>query len=148
MKTTLPPLPKVGERRLLKLIAFLEKLPRKKFNFEKVVSEANEEHTCATVACAIGWTPALFPKLVMWDKPGLKNAGSTRWRGLDSDMGEVAERLFGVSSEKASNLFCPANRNWDQKHVHPSLPSLRSNATPKQVAKMLRKYIALTKEAA
>lgn len=63
--TILPPLPLVGKRRLLKLIAFLEKLPRRKFDFSQVVAKGKQNgHYCATVACAGGWLPAVFPKLV------------------------------------------------------------------------------------
>ena len=142
MSTKLPPLPKVGERRLIKLIEFLEKLPRKKFNFRNLVTKADRRHTCATVACAVGWLPAVFPRHAHWaDLEGVD--GENRSIGLDEGF-EIADALFKMEGATATHLFNPSK----QQYLHTELPTCDSDATPKQVAKMLRKYLALTKEAA
>ena len=54
-------------KRLRKLINFLKKLDPKKFDFGDI---RREDPDCGTVACAFGWTPKLFPKLVTVDKHG------------------------------------------------------------------------------
>lgn len=132
---------KVQSRRLLKLIEFLEKLPRKKFDFATEVSECKTNgHTCATVACAIGWTPELWPRLVKWhftdDWYGArKECSSFFLRGEEVYFKDVARDLFGVNGW----LFAPGEQN----EVHSKLKDLSYGATPKQVAKMLRQYMTL-----
>lgn len=102
---------KIGNCRLLKLADFLEELPPEKFNFFKVVSRGEHNgHTCATVACAIGWTPKVFPRLVKWHY--LKGIAYFQVRNLKDEQlpgGEcsgVAMYLFGITNEEAS-MFLP-----------------------------------------
>lgn len=139
MKTKLPPLPKTGERRLLKLIAFLEKLPPRKFDFGDV---RKYQAGCGTVGCAMGHTPEVFPKLVKATDEGIS------LRKPEKDYEDfhyryIAMALFGIP-EKHSWMFSPGEQ-WE---AHASLPTCRENATPKQVAKMLKRYLELTKEPA
>lgn len=145
MKTKLPPLPKTGERRLLKLIAFLEKLPRRKFDFRYIARQADTPK-CGTVCCAMGWTSSVFPKRVKLVLDAINPEYSdlvSRVSGVEN-YDRVALELFGMDQYTANDLFYPDNQDL----VHESLPNCTDSATPKQVAKMLRKYLALTKEAA
>lgn len=126
---------KIQDRRLKKLIAFLRELPRRKFDFTQEVSETKTNgHTCATVACAIGWTPVVFPRCVKWKFSDDKY----RWfmgfelRGETASYFGVAEDLFGVPHEH--NIFFPGEQ------LQAGVRECGDYATPKQVARMLEEY--------
>lgn len=141
-QTELPTLPAWGEKRLIKLIEFLEKLPRRKFDFSKVVAKGKQNgHYCGTVCCAAGWLPAIFPRLVKWTPPdeNLKAYIALRKQGVQT-FSEVTESVFGMNYETAEYLFLPDK----QRYVDSRLTSLPDTATPKQVARMLRAYLKLT----
>ena len=125
-------LTRTGERRLLKLCDFLEKLPRGKFDFAAVRGERH----CGTIGCAIGHTPEVFPRLV----------SAVGWTVItvtgQSGFSATGSFLFGISQKMAAYLFYPEC----QLSVSHDLPNLRSDATPKQVARMLRKFVRLAKE--
>lgn len=128
-------------KRLNKLILFLENLEPKRFYFNTVVSQVDEKG-CGTVCCAIGWTPAVFPRLAKWGPrsygitTNLK--GFTRERELE-DYATAASKLFGLNIHTANNLFTPKL----QRKVHPILPTCGIGASPKKVAGMLRKFLEL-----
>lgn len=124
-------------KRLRKLIAFLRKLPEEKFAFYKEF-EKSPKQKCPTIGCAIGWTPAVFPKLVSW----FGKSGSFSRKGMRLSYCEVAKELFGISEDIAANLFYPE----EQHYVDTRLPDCGSDATPKQVARMLEKFIKLQTE--
>lgn len=128
---------KVQDRRLKKLIAFLRELPRRKFDFTQEVSKTKSNgHTCATVACAIGWTPVVFPRYVKWKF----SDDEYHWfsgfmlRGELADYFDVAYELFGVPY--MHDIFYPGNQR------NAGVRECGYNATPKQVAKMLEEYRA------
>lgn len=137
-ETELPAINSLTEKRLVKLANFLANLPPRNFNFAWAIEEldAKNKH-CGTVACAIGWTPAVFPKLVKF--PKRLEYGATCYIG-DEDYVSVARRLFKLP-EGHVDIFCPGN----QKTIHKNLPHLSTYAKPKDVAEMLRKYVKLTK---
>lgn len=119
-------------RRLEKLCAFLDKLPRKRFDFD-VVHSADSK--CNSIGCAVGWTPSVFPRLVKW-------YGDTVSTYNNFGYLNVACELFGMLYDTADNIFTPGLQGF----LHPSLPTCNSSATPKQVARMLRKFMALVKK--
>ena len=124
--TTTTPWPRHYGDRLLRLAKFLEKLPRRKFDFAEYVNTAvYRGKECGTVCCAIGWTPAVFPRMITWD------------RIRRETVEDVADRLFGLTVWEASDLFIPvtASRVWCPK-------GLDTNATPKQVARSIRAFVA------
>lgn len=126
---------KVQKERFVKLCDFLDKLPRKKFDFSMPYEVMpTKEETCNSAGCAIGWTPSIFPKLVE-----RTHSGDFAWRkeGRLSYSG-IAVRLFGLPRQTAWDLFAPE----DNMCVDPELPQCSEVATPKQVAKMLRKFLA------
>lgn len=116
--------------RLEKLAAFLDKLPRKKFDFSDVVTAFDPEKYCGTVGCAIGWTPAVFPDLVEWGRNcyGANVFLRATHRG---GYNHVAENLFGVTYDESEKLFSP----------YCEACPLGVGATPKQVAREIRKFI-------
>lgn len=126
--------------RFFQLIKFLERLPKKKFNFGHVV-ESVDENNCGSVCCAIGWTPALFPDLVQWN-----GKSRTPWalstNGNWAYYPDVASELFGIDPSIAGDLFTPE----DQGFIHPELGCVYEDESPKRVASVMRKFDKLLKE--
>lgn len=126
---------KVQDRRLKKLIAFLRELPRGKFYFGDDVKESKSNgHTCATVACAIGWTPAIFPRVLKWVWYGDYNEKyfwHYSFKGERYSFADISDKLLGCPH----HLFIPQ----EQQCVHAELEDLSDDATPKQVARMLER---------
>lgn len=124
---------KIQEKRLLKLCDFLEKLPPKKFNFATTLSE--EE--CGTVGCAIGWTPMVFPRSI---KVGDKMpSGEFTFKYANGDTvhwTNIPDEFFRVPYE----LFSPFNQRFQKDEAG---LCCGPSSTPKQVAKMLRRYTKL-----
>lgn len=108
-------------KRLRKLISFLESLPRHKFNFAIL----REVRGCRTVACALGWTPELFPDLVAKRSYGRISTveGTSHY--------SIATMLFGLPDY----IFMP----YGQHHFkRVKLKTLNERATPQAVAEMLK----------
>lgn len=133
-------------KRLLKLADFLDKLPKEKFNFGLIAEVGNKpmlealkagRQRCGTTACAIGWMPAVFPRQVCW--VGAEKSGEileVGFRAMTIDTYPatnfgVAEQFFGLTSEESGLLFNPGETE----------DSLGDEATPKQVAGTIRKFV-------
>ena len=120
-----------GRRRLLLLAEFLEtKVPRRRFVFAEVVytpygKKGGYGKGCGTVGCAVGWMPAI---------PAFKRLGVTIETVDDGFLGE-ASRVFGISKEESCRLFMPGA-------AKPGDSGLGDTATPKQVAKHIRAWVA------
>jgi hypothetical protein len=130
----------MNAKRLLKLAAFLRQLPPHKFNFDVITYQvgkpmakalaAREEH-CGTVACAIGWLPAVFPRSVLWD------SGSNVYtyplvvlkRDLNATNFTAAQKLFGLDYHDSRYLF------------DPDRSGLGSNATAVEVAAHIEQFV-------
>lgn len=131
--------------RLEKLASFLDVLPDEKFDFGTVVSENGEPMLkalklgavyCGTVACAIGWMPAVFPRSIAWRKrrswdSTLNVAFKKRRTKINF---EVAEEWFDLTSDQAEVLFAPYSSGYGLKPLSPS-------ATPKTVARRIRTFM-------
>lgn len=122
-----------SKRRLLILADFLEKLPRKRFDLSSWVGnewEGKADLSCGTSACAMGWATTIpqFRKLgLRLSKYGLPYFGKGYYQ--TSGMHAAAD-LFGISDNEAYYLFMPYEED------------IAANATPKQVAKHIRKFVA------
>jgi len=117
-------------KRMEKLADFLDKLPRRQFYFGDIIDTWDWKKGCGSVCCAIGWTPMVFPKFIKWTESKgnvetEKNYGYVR----------VAAETFGITPSHAKDLFTPGTQ------VNLNLNYLNGDSTPKQVAKMLRKYM-------
>lgn len=110
-------------RRLMKLSNFLATLPPEKFNYRSV------SNSCGTVACAMGWTPVVFPKLITF-----KYLKSQRgeWTGILFR----AAKMFNITRQEAQYLFNP----WERSNP------LTGGATPYQVAKHIAKFVEAKKK--
>jgi hypothetical protein len=137
----------MNKTRLLKLAAFLIALPKQKFNYavvavlgEKPMLEAlaAKKESCGTVACAMGWTPALFPRKVMWDMDNLRTDFSgTRHLDICSvDNPNVTRdrammELFDITQAQVDFLFYPeTNGNGVSEY-----------ATAKQVGRHIIRFV-------
>lgn len=134
------------KKRLLKLAEFLENLPTKKFNFGEIVEKFDQKNKCGTICCAVGWCPTVFPRDWTWVKDKydptkawayLKSEINANIEGLKYlDWSESASKFFGISLYEADDLFYPNRpRPWD------NYKELHETATPKQVAKSIRKFL-------
>lgn len=127
----------VHAKRLLKLAAFLERLPKERFNFGVYVGQdwkGAQDLSCGTVACAMGWAATMpaFRRL------GLHIAFNEVKRPVPCLRGsymaspaEAGQVLFGLAYWDFSVLFHPD-----------SSVGYGPNAGPKLVAKRIRKYVA------
>lgn len=116
-----------GNRRLLKLAAFLRNLPRNRFDYTQFVGddwEGAPDLSCGTTACAMGWATTMpeFRRL------GLRLAagGYPHIQGRGSGIA-AAETLFALGFGDAMYLFVPGLGE------HP--------ATPKQVAAKIERFV-------
>lgn len=121
------------KQRLRKLSAFLKTLPPENFDFGDVVTVFDQEEKCGSICCAIGWTPKVFPKLVMWAKHYSISVKSTTTE--KTGYIQVASELFEISEEHAELLFTPNS----QRDL--GLPSLTEDSKPQEVAEVIDLYI-------
>ena len=119
----------VSNRRLLKLAAFLEKLPRKRFEYSYWVGtdwKGKTDLSCGTTACALGWATTIPEfrvaglKLTQRGDPINYRAGATGF--------SAAQGIFGISWDQAHSLFMPST---EAEH----------KATPKYVARKIRRFV-------
>lgn len=115
-----------GNRRLLELAAFLDTLPREKFDFRKWVSKTDSKG-CGTVCCAVGWTPHVFPELASYHNDCVLVC--------DQSAGPGAMELFAMSSDEVLKVFFARN----SRERNSGLPQ---SATPARVAEHIRKFVA------
>lgn len=126
----------VGLRRLEKLCDLLENLPRKRFDYSHWVGEdwqGKPDLSCGTTACALGWATTI---------PSLRRLGLRLYKAEDqSDQSEVqlngkyesGQEVFGDDTYGLFQPECPTVAGY----------SPGAKATPKAVAKHIRKYIAI-----
>ncbi len=143
------------KNRLLKLAAFLDKLPDEKFNFEYITNEGGKPMLealkagavrCGTTACALGWAPAVFPRELKWARSIVElNYGGQKTRAILQknqfepeysvhpwDVTEkTAQDFFGLTKDETTTLFVPGYTPRDLPH----------GATPKMVAEHIRKFV-------
>src|SRR3990167_4454422 len=115
--------------RLLKLAAFLEKLPAEKFDISNWITKLGNKNGCGTVACAVGWCPKIFPTNVK-----LLTRVVHFKCNKESPYGfSGPAEFFGISVEQSFELFSEDSYQQDRF------------ATPKDVAGKIR-LLLLSKE--
>lgn len=144
----------VHKTRLLKLADFLEKLPRKKFNFNAVVlgdDRPNKTLSCGSQACAIGWCPVVFPRLSEY-----YNGKHPAWRNRTifvrskkdpaiEDFEGVGQELFGLTYQESCALFDPGYGGYNAR-PDLGLKQTKADSTPKAVAKNIRLFVKRKEE--
>lgn len=130
---------KTHAKRLLKLADHLDTLPRKEFDF----GTWSQVQSCGTTACALGHActmPAfrrLGAKLVLdWVESEDSKFLRPTLSGQEDEAGvyEVSNTLFGLNYDEVERLFYPGN-------AFHGYSGLGENATPKQVARHIRKFV-------
>jgi len=161
----------MNKKRLLKLADFLDELPRKLFDFG-TVAYAEKGLTpkqalkagpkCGTVGCAMGWAPVVFPRLLKYVKETdidptdqfadptqifieLRDKSAILDEWTQHDYSTIASEIFDIPNDDANALFTPDYTSFN------SVPALETGlsdkATPKQVAKRIRRYVKETEKA-
>ena len=135
----------MNKRRLLALADFLEtKVPRKQFNFGVVVIDVDKfeiprwlnkplSPDCGAAGCAMGWAPSMrFFKREGWTfADGFLCSPDGRTRAYEF----AAMEMFDITLADARFLFALGPKK-------DGYSGLGSGATPKQVAKHIRKFVA------
>ena len=145
----------LGNRRLLKLAAFLRTVPRKHFNLDviannsndiddgktncqiikrmKEIGKTNKKYDCGAAACAIGWMPAAFPRQCKWssNKDTWYSEINVVLRSSNKKDFAAAKEFFDICEKQADYLFQPD-----------FYPNSRYNSiSPKTVAKRIEKFV-------
>lgn len=127
----------MNKKRLLKLAAFLETVPARKFYLHVWVksmpkqAEGETEGSCGFAGCAMGW--AVHAKLFRGLSFGESVEGDDDVNSPPMYNGEAglsaSSSLFGIANSESFYLF-----------IDESYPNHK--ATPKQVAKRIRAFVA------
>ena len=124
------------KQRLLKLADFLESLPRGRFDLSIIAKYGDNGNTpaekgCGTAACAIGWTPVVFPRACTYTPAlcGYERELSVVSKETGSIDFNFAEEFFGLNAAESNYLFMPD-----------SYPESRRGK--KSVAGRIRKFVA------
>ena len=94
----------------------------------------NRNPSCGTVACAIGWTTAIFPNLVKVYLFHLELKDHGRWYSARYEL--VAEELFGMNSSKAISLFSGSNQDTNLMYGMNAV-----DVRPSQVADAMQNWL-------
>lgn len=139
---------KVHKDRLLKLADFLEKLPRKKFDYDVVTRGEDiprKELDCGTVGCAIGWCPVVFPIQLKYRRrerfelgPMIYNKEGLNFGFRESKPTPPVREFFGVSLEESQALFNPYRQ---EARYALGMRAVNEKSTPKAVAKNIRLFV-------
>lgn len=88
-----------------------------------------KEIKCGTVACAMGWMPEAFPRAGIVSKAG--EVGFKKEPDDYADSFDTAREFFGLGYQEVEGLFNTGTFLGSGN---------MAGATPKQVAKRIRKY--------
>lgn len=118
----------VHAKRLLKLADFLEKLPRKRFDYATWVGDTwdgtpLQSESCGTTACALGWAATM---------PLFRRLGASLKKYTDYEGGFVCFK-------GRSRMHCFLFTGGAGKYGETPMPD---SVTPKQAAKHIRNFVA------
>lgn len=142
----------VGNRRLLKLAALLEKLPRERFDYGVYADwKGAPDLSCGTTACAIGWATTMpeFRKLGLRlartrtsNSFGSHVSVAVPRGGSNSDAPSAGTSIFSLDENEWDYLFMPDSALYDGRgyEVRPEGPD--NDATAKRVARHIRRFVA------
>lgn len=147
----------MNAKRLLKLAEFLERLPRKRFNYATWVGddwEGKPNLSCGTAACALGWAttiPSLRRAGLRLDRGGVfgsigyvtlaRATKATRAAVLRGEFPScaAAAHVFDITEDEATFLFVPLSVPLATREHLPERPGVK--ATPKRVARHIRDFV-------
>jgi hypothetical protein len=124
--------------RLLKLADFLDTLPRERFDYSTWVGmdwKGAQNLSCGTKACALGWAATIpeFRRLGLRLSP-YREVINVKTGAEHSNA--AAQHTFGLTESEARLLFEGVDMTEGEYHI-----VLRSEATPKQVATHIRRFV-------
>lgn len=134
---------KLHAQRLMKLANFLLTVPDEMFGFATIVKgqkTPRKEMDCGSTACALGWCPVLWPKLVRYQPASGLSSYDVHPR-KEQPMAHMsyfngsAKLLFGLSNAEAIALFVAGHQ------YEFGLTPLTHGATPRQVANNIARYV-------
>ena len=118
------------KRRFFKLADFIKGLKGRKLNMGAVATADDDgkilPKECDSAACAMGWTPAVFPRLMKWPTLYPGSTSSVILIGTKKTNYDAMCTLFNINRSDAEALF-----NSGQTNYH----------TPLQVARGLRRFV-------
>lgn len=138
----------VYKQRLLSLADFLQKLPKKRFNYNHWVGEdwgGKADLSCGTTACALGWAttmPAfrrLGLRLVNNEALGF-GVVTMKGSNFDDDSStDAAHQVFGLDNREFEYLFTPEGDSLSEIGLTERGPG--EDATAKEVARHIRSFV-------
>lgn len=136
----------MNKSNLLRVVKFLRELKPEKFNFGTL------RHHSGKCACAIGWTPEIFPELNIEIKTNL----SSKWLVSNITFNEekitylqLACRLFEISQKEAQFLFTPSTLTytWEKQYEGNFISqALQFDASANRVASHIEEFIVRKEE--
>lgn len=137
----------IHKERLLELASFLDIVPPEKFDFKVVIKGPDvprRQLDCGSVACAIGYLPAVFPELVTTEAHARgfsvipSDPAWKRQYGWSVSLHvQTAKHIFGTTTEESHYLFTP-----DPDDGYANIQLLPATATAQQVAERIRSFVA------
>lgn len=137
-----------GNKNLIHLASFLEKLPRERFDYNRIVGAdwmGAQDLSCGTTACAIGWAATISK----FRKFGLHLTSDGDVDGANiSSQSYGGTAVFSINEDEWDYLFHPNSRLWIESNGEIMIPTKalpcgpNASATPKQVAKHIRRFVA------
>lgn len=132
--------------RLLKLANHLEnwrkdkKVGHKEFNFS-TISTSESTDVCGSAGCAVGELPVVFPRHFKYDKIGEEAIAPVLKKDNDLIDFAAAEVFFDLEKDDVYGLFAPNSQQSLSNYYETLFKSLPAYATPKQVARNIRKFV-------
>lgn len=121
----------MNKTRLLKLADFLEtKVKREWFDMDKFIDIGFKEKKCGTKACAAGWMPSCFPRSGLEIDGWVVNLIYTT-KGKRYTNTQAVKQFFEINEDQVDDLFMHGSANYST-----------DNPTPKEVAKVLRRFVS------
>jgi hypothetical protein len=137
-----------GNRRLLVLADFLEKLPPERFDFSRWVGsdwKGARDLSCGTTACAFGWATTALPEADLWLRgDGYAYVCHGTWKGdpnFDATV-DAADKAFGIEVDDLELLFTPCDHDDEEHEESDCCDQLPESASASDVAAHIRQFVA------
>ena len=149
-----------GNRRLLVLADFLEKLPPERFDFSRWVGDkwgGKPDLSCGTTACGMGWATTAVPEAklelrrhsssVAYGSHGFAYVCHESWpyEPAWESVVHAGELAFALTEGDVEHLFTPCDHEDDEHEdgeEYEDCDMLNEDATAAEVAAHIRRFVA------